>query len=122
MSTPIYERLHHTNLLSNASIRAHTRVDPRTGKIIQVAAHEDSRQSAQSGGHKKGDWVYHPKTRQRGVVSHVYEPGESGAPDVNEHGRLVEVDYGHTKGNIREKIAIRSRDQMSKWASKPKED
>lgn len=76
-----------------------------------------------SGRHKGlnvGDWVVHPKTNKRGVVSHVYEDNK------NEKGRLVQVDYnnlsssggGNLQTNHREHDVKKSKDQTSKWNQK----
>jgi hypothetical protein len=69
-----------------------------------------------------GQWVVHPVSGKRGVVDHVYHD------NVNEKGKLVQVDYGAKMGgngthkeNHRESAIKHSKDQKSKWAQKSHE-
>ena len=73
---------------------------------------------------KVGEWVVHPKTGKRGLITHVYHDNE------NSDGKLVQVDYGArgdglyggiNQANHREAHLKLSRDQESKWAAKPNE-
>lgn len=75
--------------------------------------------AAEARRHKVGDWVVHPKTSERGVVTHVYDDNET------EHGKLIQVDYNHMSGvggglmqvNHRQSHVERSKDQKSKWGN-----
>ena len=114
-------RLH--QLFSNTTVRAHTRTT-KSGKIVQVSEHQDSRQASRQksgAGVKTGLWVVNPHTGRRGVVDHIYEDNK------NAKGRLVQVDFGADERgrqlhvNFREADLKASADQKSRWADKPDE-
>lgn len=89
------------------------------GGVDPTCGPSGSRSTAGKGGKKgsvsKGQWVVHPQTGRRGVVSHTYDD------NTNEKGRLVEVDYGNKKQNFRESELKKSKDQKSKWVDKTHE-
>lgn len=82
---------------------------------LPATADSFKRKSGKGSPTASGQWVVHPITGKRGVVDHVYHD------NANEHGRLMQVDYGSHKANHREAKIKLSGDQQSKWVDKPYE-